>query len=106
MLIEVDLPNDEDQIYPGMYGAMSLTVKLTESVPLVPDDALIFRQGKVFVPLVRDSVVHLAPVSLGYDNGYAIEARGISAGDLIALNLGQSASEGEHVQTFLQKKAQ
>jgi membrane fusion protein, multidrug efflux system len=103
MLIEVDLPNAEDQIYPGMYGTLSLTVRLTESVPLVPDDALIFRQGKVFVPLVSNSIVHLAPVSLGYDNGYAVEATGVSAGDLIALNLGQSAIEGERVQPFFQK---
>jgi membrane fusion protein (multidrug efflux system) len=105
MLIEVDLPNAEDQIYPGMYGMISLTVRLTESVPLVPDDALIFRQGKVFVPVVRSSIVHLAPVSLGYDNGYAVEARGISVGDLIALNLGQSAIEGERVQPFFKKQA-
>jgi membrane fusion protein (multidrug efflux system) len=103
MLIEVDLPNAEDQIYPGMYGTLSLTLRLPQSVPLVPDDALIFRQGKVFVPLVRNSIVHLAPVTLGYDNGYAVEVTGVSAGDLIALNLGQSAIEDERVQPFFQK---
>jgi RND family efflux transporter MFP subunit len=100
MLIEVDLPNPDEQIYPGMYGTISLIIRLAGSVPLVPDDALIFRQGQVFVPVVRDSVVYLAPVSLGYDNGYAVEATGVSAGDMVTLKLGQAAIDGERVQPF------
>jgi hypothetical protein len=48
--------------------------------------------------------VHLAPVTLGFDNGYSVEATsGIAMNDLIALNLGQSASEGEKVQPIQQK---
>jgi hypothetical protein len=55
------------------------------------------------VPVVRNSIVHLAPVTLGYDNGYAVESTsGISMNDLIAVNLGQSASEGERVQPIEQ----
>ena len=103
MLVEADLPNSDGALYPGMYGTMSLTVNVPSSAPLVTDDALIFRDGKVFVPVVRNSVVHLAPVTLGYDNGYAVEATsGISMDDLIALNLGQSATEGERVQPIQQ----
>jgi RND family efflux transporter MFP subunit len=106
MLVEVDLPNSDNALYPGMYGMMSLNVTVTSSAPLVPDDALIFRDGKVLVPLIQQSRVHLAPVSLGYDNGYSVEVTGISQNDLIALNLGQSATEGERVQPLLQSKAQ
>jgi membrane fusion protein, multidrug efflux system len=102
MLVEVDLPNSDDALYPGMYGMMSLNVTVTASAPLIPDDALIFRDGKVLVPVVRESKVHLAPVRLGYDNGYAVEVTGISRNDLIALNLGQSATEGERVQPLEQ----
>jgi membrane fusion protein, multidrug efflux system len=101
--VEADLPNSDGALYPGMYGTMSLTVKVPSSAPLVPDDELIFREGKVFVPLVRNSSVHLAPVTLGFDNGYAVEATsGIATDDLIALNLGQSAIEGERVQPVQQ----
>ena len=64
---------------------------------------MIFREGKVFVPLVQNSAVHLAPVTLGFDNGYSVEATsGIAMNDLIALNLGQSAIEGERVQPVQQ----
>jgi hypothetical protein len=98
MLVEADLPNPDGALYPGMYGTMSIMVKVPASAPLVPDDELIFRDGKVFVPVVRKSTVHLAPVTLGFDNGYSVEATsGITTDDQIALNLGQSATEGERV---------
>ena len=104
MLVEADIPNSDGALYPGMYGTMSLTVKVPTSAPLVPEDELIFRDGKVFVPLVRNAALHLAPVTLGFDNGYSVEATsGITMNDLIALNLGQSASEGEKVQAVQQK---
>jgi membrane fusion protein, multidrug efflux system len=105
MLVEADIPNSDGALYPGMYGTMSLTVKVSASAPLVPDDELIFRDGKVFVPLVRNSQIHLASVTLGFDNGYFVEATsGIAMDNLIALNLGQSATEGERVQPVQQKE--
>jgi RND family efflux transporter MFP subunit len=104
MLVEADVPNSDGALYPGMYGTMSLAVKVPTSAPLVPDDELIFREGKVFLPLVQNSTVHLAPVTLGFDNGYSVEATsGITMNDQIALNLGQSATEGERVQAVQQK---
>ena len=47
-----------------------------------------------------------APVTLGFDNGYCVEATdGIAMDDdLIALNLGQSATEDERVQLVQQKQ--
>lgn len=103
MLIEADIANSDGALYPGMYGTMSLTVKVSTSAPLVPDDELIFRDDKVYVPLVQNSTVHLAPVTLGFDNGYSVEATsGITMNDLIALNLGQSPTEGERVQAVEQ----
>jgi len=104
MLVEADLRNSDGALYPGMYGTMSITVKVPTSAPLVSDDLLVFRNDKVLVPVVSNSIVHLAPVTLGYDNGYAVEVTsGISMNDLIAVNLGQSAAEGERVQP-IQKK--
>jgi hypothetical protein len=49
----------ERAVYPGLYDTTSLTVKVPTSAPLVPDDELMFRNSKVFVPPVRNSVVHL-----------------------------------------------
>jgi RND family efflux transporter MFP subunit len=99
MLVEVDLPNTDEALLPGMYGTAELVVSVPAGAPLVPDEALIFRDGKVFVPIVKDNVLHLTQVKLGYDNGIAVEvATGVEAGALVALNVGQSAHDGETVQ--------
>jgi membrane fusion protein, multidrug efflux system len=99
MLVEVDLPNQDEALLPGMYGEADFVVSVPGGAPLVPDDALVFRNGHIFVPVVKDNVVHLTQVKLGYDNGIASEvATGIEPGALVALNLGQSARDGEAVQ--------
>lgn len=99
MLVEVDLPNDDHALYPGMYGMAEFTVSIAQGVPLVSDDALIFRNDKVYVPVVRNNRLHLAEATLGYDNGVAVQVTsGVNYNDLVALNVGQAAREGQTVQ--------
>ena len=103
MLVEVDLPNTDEALFPGMYGTAEFVVSIPAGAPLVPDDALIFRNGNVFVPVVKGNVLHLTQVKLGYDNGIAVEvATGIDPDALVALNVGQSAHDGETVQPVRQ----
>ncbi len=99
MLVEVDLPNQDAALYPGMYARVQFQVGISAGVPTVPDDALIFRNGKPYVPVVRANRLHLAPVTLGYDDGINVQIRrGIGPGELVAVNVGQSARDGEPVQ--------
>jgi RND family efflux transporter MFP subunit len=99
MLVEVDLPNDDLSLYPGMYGTAKFVVAMPSGAPLVPDDALVFRDNKVYVPVVHGNRLHLAEVTLGYDNGVAVQViSGVGYDDLVALNVGQAAREGEPVQ--------
>jgi RND family efflux transporter MFP subunit len=98
MLVEVDLPNADEALLPGMYARLHLEVPETD-VARVPDDALVFRGGKVYVPTVRNGHLHLAEVTLGSDNGREVEiVSGISDEDVVALNLGQAVQEGDAVQ--------
>jgi len=98
MLVEVDLPNDDGAMLPGMYATVEFSVTSPEGVPTVPDDALVFRDGKPCVPVVRDGHLKLAPVTLGYDNGINVQITdGIAADDMVALNVGQSARDGDPV---------
>ncbi|MGH7906661.1 MAG: efflux RND transporter periplasmic adaptor subunit, partial [Candidatus Binataceae bacterium] len=102
MLVEVDLPNQELQLYPGMYARVAFTVRMPSGAPLVPDDALVFRDGKVYVPVVRNNHLRLAGVTLGYDNGQNVQIRkGVAVNDLVAINVGQAARDGEPVQPVL-----
>lgn len=104
MRVEVDLDNKDSALLPGMYAIATLVVSTPVGVPMVPDDALIFQGGKVFVPVVRDRKLHLAEVALGYDNGVNVEVTsGISDSDVVAINVGQSAHEGEIVEAVMQK---
>jgi membrane fusion protein, multidrug efflux system len=99
MLVEVDLPNENQALYPGMYATAEFTVAMGTGAPMVPDDALIFRDGKVYVPVVRNNQLHLAEVTLGYDNGQTVEVlSGINPSDKVAVNVGQAAHDGENVQ--------
>jgi RND family efflux transporter MFP subunit len=99
MLVEVDVPNEDAALLPGMYARMTFSVTVPAGPPQVPDDALVFRGGKVYVPVVRDSHLHLAEVTLGYDNGRTVEVTaGIGPKDQVAINVGQSARDGEVVQ--------
>jgi len=99
MLVEVDLPNHDLSLLPGMYADVQLSTGEGAGALLVPDDALIFRHDKIFVPTVRNGRLHLAAVNLGHDDGYRVEATGdIHSGDLIAMNVGESAHDGEAVQ--------
>jgi RND family efflux transporter MFP subunit len=99
MLVEVDLPNEDAALLPGMYARVQFQIGMPAGVPVVPDDALVFRDGKPYVPLVRANRLRLAPVTLGYDDGINVQiTRGVEIGELVAVNVGQSARDGEPVQ--------
>lgn len=98
MLVEVDLPNTNLALYPGMYAQFTITVAMGETGTMIRDDALVFRDGKVFVPVVRSDRLRLIPVVLGYDNGLMVQVNGdLHRDDLVALNVGQAAEDGELV---------
>jgi membrane fusion protein, multidrug efflux system len=102
MLVEVDLPNKDQALYPGMYTTVKFQVNVSAEAPMVPDDALIFRNGKPFVPVVRNGHLKLAPVNLGYDDGVNVEiTEGVTEQDVVAVNVGQSARDGEPVRPII-----
>jgi multidrug efflux system membrane fusion protein len=108
MLVEVDLPNKDRALLPGMYAKMSITIDASaqaQTGSMVRDDALVFRDGKTFVPIVRDNHLHLIPVTLGYDNGQTVVVQGdIHNDDLVALNVGQAATDNEVVHPVMQQQ--
>ncbi len=107
MLVEVDLTNEDRALYPGMYAKLVLDVATPAGVPMVPDDALVFRGGKPYVPVVRGGHLRLVAVTLGYDNGVNVEiTEGVSDQDMVALNVGQAASDGEPVQPVTAQQLQ
>jgi len=105
MLVEVDLPNRDRALLPGMYARMNITIDAGQTGSMVRDDALVFRDGKTFVPIVRGNRLHLIPVTLGYDNGETVVVQGdVHDDDLVALNVGQAAADNEVVHPVMQQQ--
>lgn len=103
MLVEVDLVNETRELLPGMYARITFTIATPAGIPIVPDDTLVFRDGKIYVPVVRDNHLRLAEVELGSDNGQTVEIRsGLSADDMVAIDVGQAIGNGEPVVPVLQ----
>jgi RND family efflux transporter MFP subunit len=99
MQVEVDLPNQDRSLFPGMYANMKMTAHVTSASLTVPDDALVFRDDKIYLPVVRDNHLRLVEVTLGRDSGYTVEVSGdLREGEQIALNVGEAARDGEPVQ--------
>jgi RND family efflux transporter MFP subunit len=102
MRVEVDLPNRDSALYPGMYATLVVTASSSAETIQVPDDSLVFRDGATYVPLVQQDRIHLAEVVLGNDNGKSVEiANGIPAGALNAVNVGDGVEEGDRVQPVM-----
>jgi RND family efflux transporter MFP subunit len=99
MLVEVDLSNRDRSLYPGMYATLHIDINVPTTTLTAPDDALIFHQNRVFLPLVRQGHLHLQQVDLGHDDCLNVEVIGpLHQGDQVAMNVGQSARDGEPVQ--------
>jgi membrane fusion protein, multidrug efflux system len=105
MQIEVDLPNHDLALYPGMYAMVKITIHGSKQSPKVPDEALIFNNDETFVPIVRENRIHLVKVTLGLDDGINCEVtRGLSGDETVALGMGQTAQEGELIQPVRLKR--
>jgi membrane fusion protein, multidrug efflux system len=100
MLTEIELPNPDRTLLPGMYAKVRLQSQQLKAYPVVPDEALVFRNEKVFVALVTpQQTIHLQPVTLGVDDGTQSQVTsGLTGDEPIALGVGQTVSEGLKVQ--------
>ena len=58
-----------------------------------------FKDDKVYLPIVRENRLHLTDVHLGHDNGiYVVVSDDVHDGDLVAMSVGQVVRDGEPVQ--------
>ena len=96
MLVEVQVPNPNGALLPGMYAQVDLSNTRSNPPLLVPGDALIVRADGTQVAVVGpDDTVHLQKIQLGRDYGDRLEVlNGLQVGDRIIANPGDLAREG------------
>jgi RND family efflux transporter MFP subunit len=95
---EIDLPNPDLSIVPGMYVDASFKLAGGGGVQ-VPASAMVFRSDGPHVAMVdAQGKVHFAPVAIARDEGSVIElGSGIKPGDRVVLNISNQVSEGDTV---------
>jgi membrane fusion protein (multidrug efflux system) len=99
MPLEVHLENQDGRIVAGSFVAVRLTLP---SPPLleIPARALVVREQKTLVAVVGpDNHLQLRPVVVARDDGDRIALRqGVSEGELVALDVGHSLTDGDLIQ--------
>jgi RND family efflux transporter MFP subunit len=102
LLAEIDIPNPDGVLTPGIYCTIELQIPRKTPSLSVPADAIIFNRDGLQVAVVEDGVAHIRKISVARDLGTEIEARdGVKPGDQVILNPAVDLVEGSKVQVRL-----
>jgi len=96
---EVDVPNPDGSLVPGMYAEVHLHLAARPNVLSVPLDAVDGLGTSVQQAyVVRDGIIHLTPVKVGLQTSTRIEIlAGLQAGDKVVVGRHTGLSDGEKV---------
>jgi RND family efflux transporter MFP subunit len=96
---EVDIPNPDGVLTPGIYCTVELYVPRKTPSLLVPADAIIFNRDGLQVAVVEDGVARIRKIAVGRDFGTNVEVvDGVKAGDQVILNPPVDLADARKVQ--------
>ena len=99
LLTEVDIPNPDGALQPGVYCTVELRIPRQSPSLIVPASAIIFNQSGMQVAVVEDGVAHLHKIAITADNGTEVEVNdGIKDGDKVILQPPVNLADGNKVQ--------
>lgn len=103
LLTEVEVPNAQGTLLPGMYAQVHVSITRTQPAVLVPGDAIVTRASGSMVAVVdSNNTVHFRPVHLGRDFGTNVEILGgLEAGEKVVVNPTDDVREGAKVKTTM-----
>jgi RND family efflux transporter MFP subunit len=103
LLTEIDIPNPDGALAPGIYCTVELHIPRKTPSFKVSADALIFNQGGLQVAVVENGVVHLRKIGVVRDLGREVLVNsGVKRGDQVILNPAVDLAEGARVRTRLE----
>ena len=106
LLTEIDIPNPDGALRPGMYCTIELHIPRETPGLMVPADVVIFNSAGLQVAVIEDGVARIRKVSVARDFGKEIEVRdGVKPGDQVILNPPVDLVEGSRVQARPQAAA-
>ncbi|MDR5709679.1 MAG: efflux RND transporter periplasmic adaptor subunit [Armatimonadota bacterium] len=86
--VEVELPNPDHALRPGMFGRGAIVVAEVRDAVLVPAEAVVSGEGGPFVWMVEGSRVKRRPVRVGLREGGRVQVLGVRPGERVVV-LGQ-----------------
>jgi multidrug efflux pump subunit AcrA (membrane-fusion protein) len=98
LLTEVQMPNPDGKLLPGMFTRAVFAHLRAEPPVIVPSDSIIARANGITIAVVQDGVVHIRKIVIGRDYGAQTEVlSGINPGDLVIVNPTDAAQEDAKV---------
>jgi RND family efflux transporter MFP subunit len=99
LLVEVQVPNPDAVLMPGMYTQVDISVPRKDPPLLIPGDTLVVRSDGPQVAVVSpDGRVHFARIQLGRDFGDHLEVlSGLEDGQQVVVNPSDAIREGAKV---------
>jgi RND family efflux transporter MFP subunit len=98
LLTEIDVPNADDELSPGMYSTVELQIPRKTPSLIVPDAAVVFDAQGVYVFVVENGVVRQHQITEIRDLGTEMEvSEGVKAGNLVVVNPPVDLEDGKKV---------
>jgi RND family efflux transporter MFP subunit len=99
LLTEVDIPNPDGALQPGVYCTVELKIPRKSPALIVPDTAIIFNQNGMQVAVVENGIAHLHKIAITTDYGTEVEvSEGVKDGDNVILQPPVNLADGDKVQ--------
>lgn len=99
LLTEIDVPNPDHELSPGLYCTVELRIPRKTPSLIVPSEAIIFNRDGLSVAIVEDGVARFHRVGVVRDFGTSVEVNnGVKAGDQVILNPPVDLTDGRKVQ--------
>lgn len=98
--IEIEIPNPQYRLKPGMYAKVGFTVERHENALVVPANAVVDYEGKrgVFMPTGEGDSAHFQVIQQGLVNKENVEvASGLSEGDRVVTTGVGALREGDRI---------
>ena len=98
LLTEVDIPNPDGALSPGIYCAVELDIPRKVPSLSVPADAVVFNADGLRVAVLENGTAHFQKIAATRDLGTAVEvSEGVKPGDQVVLNPPVNLAEGDKV---------
>jgi RND family efflux transporter MFP subunit len=99
LLTEIDVPNTDGVLRPGMYCTVDLHIPRETPSLIVPADAVVFNSNGQQVAVLRNGTAHFQKITVARDLGTQVEVRdGVRPGDEVILRPMVDLADGSKVQ--------